>query len=94
MPKANAKFDLDAALADPAGTFGEPDASLAAKPPRADKVKLLEQWERDARELLVADAEGMPATPENEAALLQRIRRALLELGAAESTGQTTTHGS
>lgn len=46
----------------------------------AQKAAVLEQWERDARELAVAEEEGMAG---GERAMLDRVIAALHRLGAA-----------
>jgi hypothetical protein len=70
---------LPKALLDPAGSFTEPDDIL--RDPRLSmeqKRQLLEQWERDAVNLSVAESEGMAGGEENR---LTRVRRALDRLG-------------
>lgn len=59
---------------------------------REAKLRLLTQWERDARELSVAEEEGMMG---GEESMLGRVRQALQQLDAApaEPRRQTTKHG-
>lgn len=59
---------------------------------REAKLRLLTQWERDARELSVAEEEGMMG---GEESMLGRVRQALQQLGAdrGEPRRQTTKHG-
>jgi hypothetical protein len=60
---------------------------------RRQKLDLLEQWERDARALAVADEEGMVGGNES---MLRRVRRAIAALGGDEideKAGATTKHG-
>ena len=94
MPTRADKVDLPAILQDPAGVFKSPrevldDPSLT----RADRLAILEQWERDARGLSVAEEEGMAG---GEESLLARVRAAIskLERGRGRSPkGPATKHG-
>jgi hypothetical protein len=77
---------MDQALGDVGGVYKQPeairdDASLS----RADKIKLLKQWEYDLRELQVAAEENMtgPGSGQN-AELLRSVRKCLGELGGDE----------
>jgi hypothetical protein len=91
-----AKLDVKKALLDPAGTFDQPDDIVRRRDvPRDVKLRLLEQWEREARSLAVAEEEGMTG---GEESMLGRVRRAIAALGGSgdgdEPTGATTKHGS
>lgn len=91
-----AKLDVTKALLDPAGTFDQPDDIVRRRDvPRDVKLRLLEQWEREARSLAVAEEEGMTG---GEESMLGRVRRAIAALGGSgdgdEPTGATTKHGS
>lgn len=59
---------------------------------REVKLRLLIQWERDARELSVAEEEGMTG---GEESMLGRVREALQQLDAERTAPQrqTTKHG-
>jgi len=88
-----AKLDVKKALLDPAGTFDQPDDIVRRRDvPRDVKLRLLEQWEREARSLAVAEEEGMTG---GEESMLGRVRRAIAALGGDgdEPTGATTKHG-
>ena len=90
MTSRRASFDIERALADP---FAEPRDVLADRRLSRDtKLRLLQQWERDARELAVAEDEGMTG---GEESMLGRVRHALRHLGAEEHAdpSQTTKHG-
>lgn len=94
MGHTAAKIDLDKALLDPAGTFARPD-DIVRHPDlsRSAKIRLLAEWERGARELAVAEDEGMTG---GEESMLNRVRRAITALGADEEAGppaSTTKHG-
>jgi hypothetical protein len=85
--------DIAAALRDPGRYFAEPEDVLQAFGlDRETKLKLLEEWERDARSLAVAEEEGMD---EGEPSMLGRIRAARRALSGAEASkpGGTTKHG-
>lgn len=94
MLKTAPTFDIEKALLDPAATFGEPaDIVRNHDLSRALKLRLLEQWEREARALAVADDEGMSG---GEESMLARVRRAIGALGgegAVEASGSATKHG-
>ena len=87
-----AKLDLDTVLRDPGRHFAEPqDIVDAAGLDRTTKLKLLEEWERDARGLAVAEDEGLDG---GEASMLARIRHARRALAADETaTKGATKHG-
>jgi len=81
MAKQGRPLDLRKALLDPAGSFAEPDDILRdTRLSPEQKRQLLEQWERDAVNLSVAETEGMAGGEENR---LTRVRRALDRLGAS-----------
>jgi hypothetical protein len=70
--------DMDAALQDPAACFSQPqdiltDPSLS----RAQRVRLLQRWEEDAKRLDIATNEGMAG---DEESMLQRVKQALLAI--------------
>lgn len=72
---------LDEILLDPATAYDNPqsvvdDASLE----KADKIRVLHRWEYDARQLAVAESEGMGEG--NAAVMLDQVTKALKELGA------------
>ena len=78
---------VDEAIADVGKVYRHPqaicdDAGLT----RAEKIKLLKQWEYDLRELQVAAEENMtgPGTGQN-AELLRGVRKCLNGLGAEEN---------
>lgn len=72
---------LDEILLDPAAAYESPrqvveDGALS----QADKVHVLHRWEYDARQLAVAESEGMGKG--NAAVVLEQVLKALEELGA------------
>jgi hypothetical protein len=91
---ATKKIDLTKALLDPAGTFAEP-GDIVRQPdlPRSAKLRLLEEWERGARELAVAEDEGMTG---GEESMLNRVHQAIAALDADEEVehpAASTKHG-
>jgi hypothetical protein len=79
--------DLERAQCDPGAVFDSPEA-LAAEPALepGEKIALLRQWAYDARELEVAEEEGMGG---GEASLGDRIFALLHKL--EDETGETRT---
>ena len=95
MTESGTKLDIDKALLDPAGAFSQPNDIVRAPGLSRDvKLRLLEQWEREARALAVAEEEGMTG---GEESMLGRVRRAVAALGGEEENdekpGPTTKHG-
>jgi hypothetical protein len=95
MTESGTKLDIDKALLDPAAFFSEPNDIVRAPGLGRDlKLRLLEQWEREARALAVAEEEGMMG---GEESMLGRVRRAVAALGGEEENdekpGPTTKHG-
>ena len=86
-PNTAERPDVARARLDPAAVFADPEAVQAH--PRlsvAEKVDILRRWEYDARELAVAEEEGMSG---GEPLLLDRIEAALHALtGYAPSPGR------
>lgn len=81
--------DFDRAMRDPKSCFDEPHDVVADDSLSKDqKVKILQQWEYDARELSVAEEENMAAHSGDESNKLNRIQKALRELGVnSDSSG-------
>ncbi len=92
MPTKGNKVDLATILRDPAGVFRSPrDVLDHPNLTREERLAILEQWERDARGLWVAEEEGMAG---GEESLLARVRRAIADLGPERSPkGPATKHG-
>jgi hypothetical protein len=73
-------FDVNEALQSPATVFAKPSDVVNHPGLNVEtKFKVLDQWERDARALAVAEEEGMSGGEEN---MLGRVRRAIRELNA------------
>jgi hypothetical protein len=88
-------IDVEKALLDPGVIFKTPAEVLAKEElTRAQKIKILQRWEYDVRQLQVADEEGM----EGPAAVsLDAVLKALRALGAPadpESSAPTKQGGS
>ena len=86
-------MSFEKAMMNPADVYNEPaqvlrDASLS----REQKVKILTQWEYDARELEVAEEENMAGGVPSR---LRDVRKALLELqgGVAKEQSVATKQG-
>lgn len=74
--------DLEKALLDPSAVFATPEEVLGRGDLSTEqKVLVLRRWAHDARELEVADDEGMPPGPEPD--LLSRVLDALRTLGTS-----------
>ena len=75
-------IDIKKALTDPSAIFRKPkDVVERNDLSREEKIEILRRWEYDARELQVADEEGMaPADP--QPVILDAILNALRSLGA------------
>jgi hypothetical protein len=77
-PRGISPIDIDAALANPTAYFAEPQDVLAHSGISDKfKLKLLRQWEQDARQLAGAEGEGMGG---GEDSMLGRVRQALRTL--------------
>jgi hypothetical protein len=76
-------IDVKKALDNPAAVFERPQDVVGADDlSREQKIEVLRRWEYDAREMQVADEEGMaPADP--QPSILDAILKALRSLGAA-----------
>lgn len=76
--------DIDKALVDPALVFKAPEEVLADNElSREQKIKILQRWEYDVRELQVAEEEGMEGP---QSVTLDVVLRALRALGAPADT--------
>jgi hypothetical protein len=75
-------IDVKKALTNPSTVFKEPQEVVETSDlSREQKIEVLRRWEYDARELQVADEEGMaPAEP--QPVILDAILNALRSLGA------------
>jgi len=71
--------DFEKALLNPVSVYKEPKDVLADDTlTREQKIKVLRQWEYDAKELQTADDENMPVS--EQATMLHRALEALREL--------------
>jgi hypothetical protein len=78
----------------PAAGAGTPQQLVAREDlSRAQKIEILQQWELDLRERMVADDENMPSA-EPDSITLDDVLQALDALGAAPAGHPVpTTHG-
>jgi hypothetical protein len=82
-------IDIDAALINPSAYFDQPQDVLAHPGmSRKFQLKLLQQWEHDARLLAEAEGEGMGG---GEESMLGRVRQALRTLEASEAQASIGT---
>lgn len=78
-------IDIDAALANPSACFAQPRDVLAYPGLSPElQLKLLRQWEQDARGLAEAESEGMGG---GEESMLGRVREAIRALDRPPGTG-------
>ena len=76
--------DVEKALLDPGLVFKTPDEVVISNElSREQKITILRRWEYDARELEVAEEEGMKGP---ELVTLDDVLRALRSLGATADT--------
>lgn len=72
-------MEFEKALSDPANVFRTPGDVVAEQSLDTDqKIRILQSWEYDARELTVAEEENMPGQGSE---ILDQILRCLHELG-------------
>jgi hypothetical protein len=85
MTQADDDMDLETARLNPGSVFTSPE-ELREFPglSREQKIDLLQRWAEDARELEVAESEGMGG---GETSLLGQILSALDSLGVSHDTG-------
>jgi len=85
MTQAADEMDLETARLNPGSVFTSPE-ELRESPglSREQKIDLLQRWAEDARELEVAESEGMGG---GETSLFARILLALDSLGVSYGSG-------
>jgi len=77
-------MNIEKALMNPADVYNQPDQVLQdASLTREQKMKILKQWEYDARVLEVAEEENMAG---GEPSRLREIRQSLIELEGGGAT--------
>ncbi len=82
-PRGTSPIDIDAALANPSACFARPkDVLTHPGLSRALQLKILTQWEHDARGLAEAESEGMGG---GEESMLGRVRQAIRTLERAQA---------
>ena len=75
-------IDVEAAMVNPTDYFGDPaEVVRSSALSRSQKLKILQQWELDARQLSVAEEENMAG---GEESMVGRVSRAILALGGDE----------
>ncbi len=88
-PQGTSPIDIDAALTSPSAYFAQPQDVLTY-PGLSRKLqqKLLRQWEQDARQLAIAEGEGMGG---GEESMLGRVSQALRALDHPQETSTNDT---
>jgi hypothetical protein len=90
-PQGTSPIDIDAALANPSACFAQPQDVLAYPGlSRVLQLKILSQWEQDARGLAEAESEGMGG---GEESMLGRVRQAIRTLGHAQGVSRSNAVG-
>ena len=81
-------IDITEAIRNPSSVFNEPEDVLAAHIKHDDKIKILQSWAYDLRDLQVAEEENMGDGESSHTGLLSRIHHLLDQLDVGEeSTG-------
>ena len=89
MPQGTPPIDIDAALANPSAYFAQPQDVLTYPGlSRKRRRELLRQWEQDARQLAIAEGEGMGG---GEESMLGRVSQALRVLEPLQETSMSDT---
>ena len=89
MPQGTTPIDIDAALANPSAYFAQPQDVLTYPGlSRKRRRELLRQWEQDARQLAIAEGEGMGG---GEESMLGRVSQALRVLEPLQETSMSGT---
>jgi hypothetical protein len=85
MTEADDEMDLEKARLDPGSVFASPEELCESSAlSREQKIDLLQRWADDARELDLAEEEGMAG---GESSMLSRIVSALDSLGVSHDIG-------
>jgi hypothetical protein len=85
MAEDDGDIDLEKARLDPGSVFVSPEKLCeSSRLSKEEKVELLQRWAEDARELEIADDEGMSG---GELSLLDRVLTSLESLGGSFDTG-------
>lgn len=79
--------EMQKAMQNPADVFHEPEDVVRADLSVARKIEILRRWEYDARQIEVAGEEAMK--PERDSDLLERVLRAMHQLGASPELTRT-----
>lgn len=90
-------YDETEALVDPVRYFGSPAAVCSSALDTDKKIALLRSWERNTRQLMVAEGEGLAASSDSQdpsGDLLKTIHAALASLGAPHNPEKAQTDGS
>ncbi len=89
MPRGTSPLDIDAVLANPSAYFAQPQDVLTYPGLSLElRLKFLRQWQQDARQLAVAESEGMGG---GEESMLGRVNQALRALERPQETSMNDT---
>ncbi len=83
------KIDIKDAINNPSQYFKHPQDVLATSLSQEDKIKILQSWEYDLRDLAVAEEENMAKGESSNADLLSTIHKILDDLNALDDSSNT-----
>ena len=83
------KIDIKDAISNPSQYFKHPQDVLATSLSQEDKIKILQSWEYDLRDLAVAEEENMAKGESSNADLLSTIHKILDDLNALDDSSNT-----
>ena len=81
--------DIKSAISNPSSFFNDPLEVLAASIPQEDKIKILQSWEYDLRDISVAEEENMSDNGSENSELLSKIHQILDGYNALDDSGDT-----
>ena len=84
-------FDIEAAINDPSSFFAKPSEVLTANISEQDKIKILQSWEYDLKNISVAEEENMGDVDESDqhSNTLSEINNILDNLNALDDSGDS-----
>lgn len=83
------EFDLKTAISNPSSVFDDPNEVMQADISKEDKIKILQSWEYDLRDISVAEEENMGDIEHPETEHLSIIHDILDQLNALDDSGDT-----
>ena len=79
-------IDIKEAISNPSKVFNDPEDVLNCNLDHDDKIKILQSWEYELRDLSVAEEENMAEGESSHAGLLSKIHDMLDRLNAINDT--------